>query len=365
MELPQRTSLASQVVEILQQRLLAGDWTDYLPGEYELCDQLHVSRPTVRRALTALAREGCIRAEHGMGWKILSRPMPSKPRDDSKTVCLLCFVPLEQASPFSLLQIDKLQHHLNRAGCQVELRAGSQYASQNGRAALGRLVQQTRASHWVLLGPSRKIQKWFQERKLPVFVSLTAQDDISLPAIAVNLRAMYRHAVGMIVRRGLRRLVWFVPTASAEQEQERPQGFWEAVRPYQDMGGFSARMVTHKGSAEHIGATLRSLFAEPNRPDALVVERPIYALAVVTHLLAAGIRVPHEVSVVCMGYEPYLDHVTPSIAHYVTDRRAYARTLCRAVTAWVLSGRVPRQETALLPQFRDGASLAAAGQMSR
>ena len=38
-----------------------------LPGEAQLADKLRISRPTIRRSLTVLERDGCLERVHGVG----------------------------------------------------------------------------------------------------------------------------------------------------------------------------------------------------------------------------------------------------------------------------------------------------------
>ena len=51
-----------------------GAGEEYLPGENELTRRFGVSRKTVRTALERLAAEGYLRAQKGIGWRVLDRP---------------------------------------------------------------------------------------------------------------------------------------------------------------------------------------------------------------------------------------------------------------------------------------------------
>lgn len=45
-----------------------------LPPERELCQQLNISRVTLRKALTRLVEEGLVASSHGRGWYVASTP---------------------------------------------------------------------------------------------------------------------------------------------------------------------------------------------------------------------------------------------------------------------------------------------------
>ena len=54
-----KPSLVEQVVGALRHSIADGRWADHLPGELQLCDDLHVSRTTLRKALTSFIPRAC------------------------------------------------------------------------------------------------------------------------------------------------------------------------------------------------------------------------------------------------------------------------------------------------------------------
>ena len=60
--LPRRLSLVAQTVQCLREGMSSGHWTERLPGERELSEQLQVSRRTLRAALAELQRQGWLDA---------------------------------------------------------------------------------------------------------------------------------------------------------------------------------------------------------------------------------------------------------------------------------------------------------------
>ncbi len=58
-----------QLKELLREKIAAGEWKpgDMLPSEREMSEQYHISRMTVRQALSELAYEGLLRREQGRG----------------------------------------------------------------------------------------------------------------------------------------------------------------------------------------------------------------------------------------------------------------------------------------------------------
>jgi hypothetical protein len=73
------TSLIVQAVLWLRQALADRVWRDHLPGEREFCEQVGVSRPTLRLALAQIERDGLVQVitasgtflAHALGLKMM------------------------------------------------------------------------------------------------------------------------------------------------------------------------------------------------------------------------------------------------------------------------------------------------------
>src|ERR1051325_840679 len=66
-----KSRLAERLREALRTEILAGRWSDQLPGERELSRELQISRPTLRLALWALEREGLLQIRKGQSCRIV------------------------------------------------------------------------------------------------------------------------------------------------------------------------------------------------------------------------------------------------------------------------------------------------------
>jgi DNA-binding transcriptional regulator YhcF (GntR family) len=111
---PQRPSLVSQTVDILKEEIRSGRWNKWLPGEHELCAQLHVSRRTMRAALDQLQSRGIVRCSHGKRRKIAS--FPAQKTTASNRVIFLTPAALHSMTPFAIFLIDRLRGHLAEEG---------------------------------------------------------------------------------------------------------------------------------------------------------------------------------------------------------------------------------------------------------
>jgi DNA-binding LacI/PurR family transcriptional regulator len=139
---------------------------------------------------------------------------------------------------------------------------------------------------------------------------------------------------------------------------ERGQG--EGCRPKSaqaESASVNARIVYHPGTVDGLCRIVASLFDAAKPPTALLVSSPRYALTAVTHLTHIGRKIPKEVSVIAVGHEPFLDNISPSIAHYSTNREAFARKLCRMVLQCATAGSRSMHGATVMGKFQDGESL--------
>ncbi|MDF0733600.1 FadR/GntR family transcriptional regulator [Pseudomonas entomophila] len=77
------STVVTSVVEKLRQALARGQWRsgEMLPGQRELAEQLGISRPSLREAVTVLETLGLVRSMPGKGVLVLDAETPEQPQD--------------------------------------------------------------------------------------------------------------------------------------------------------------------------------------------------------------------------------------------------------------------------------------------
>src|ERR1043166_5340529 len=228
-DIPKRTTLVGQVVGILRRDLERGEWSKHLPTEAFLCDRLQVSRKTLRGALEILGREGLVDSSQGRRRRITPRAHGVRRPVRSNVVAWLSPDPLHTLSPFMLLYVSELRRHLQEAGYALQI-VSSPVSSEHPQTALESLTHQTHAACWILVHSTAPVQRWFWQRKIPCLLSGAAHKDIDLPSIATNHRAVCRHAVGVFLRHGHRRIALFAPRSNLAGNLASEQGFREGCQ---------------------------------------------------------------------------------------------------------------------------------------
>lgn len=354
--IPQRLSLIGQTGACLEAAIAAGQWREWLPAERALAASLQVSRSTLRRALAQLKREGTIRAEHGSGNRIVRAGARPRDRLRSHDVALLAPEPLERLRPTQTLWIDELRAMLSERGCRLHVIHGRHYFRRRPGAALEKLVRQHPHGCWILMLASAPCQQWFAGRGLPCIIAGSLHDGVDLPFCDLDHRTACRHAAGVLLGLGHRRLVFFAQQSPLAGDIESEGGFLEGVRRARHTDAV-ATVCRHDATAAGIRQALKRLMAPPDRPTALLVPNALHCLAVVSGLAQLGLQVPKEVSVISRDEDPFLSFVMPEPSRYVASPRAYARNLVLPVVELLGGGSVSKRAVSLMPRFVRGASI--------
>jgi DNA-binding LacI/PurR family transcriptional regulator len=351
-QIPRRTSLVGQTVQVLRDELRSGRWPKLLPGEHELCGQLHVSRVTLRAALKQLEREGWLQTSQGRRRQISNlEEIPSETRN--RSIVLLSPERLTTLSTFAVFWMDCLREQLSHSQYQLEVHVSRSVYRKRSEKALGTLADTLSPAMWVLYHSTYEMQQWFSRRALPCIITGSRHPGIDLPSLDADYRATCRHAAGQFISHGHTHIALLNPATGTGGELESEQGFQEAFSRTAAPGaeGIIAR---HDGTVGSICKCLDGLFRRPTPPTALLVSRPTHLLTAMSYLARRGIRIPQNVAIISRDNDSFLEHVVPSVAHYASDPMLFAQKLSRVVLE-IAEGRVRRAEDhRIMPRFVPG-----------
>jgi DNA-binding LacI/PurR family transcriptional regulator len=354
--LPQKSSLVAQTAAILRERIEAGEWHRWLPGEHELSAQLHVARMTLRRALDQLQRSGLVRASQGKRREITERRRRRATPAVSGRVLLLTPTPLNFLAPFHVLLTNELRDELERAGFHLEIHSERGAYGRGWSRNLKRLIQQLRPAGCVLVASTEKMQLWFSRHRLPCVIVGSRHPGVEVPSVDKAHRAACRHAVGLFLARGYRRLVLLNPDSGLAGDLESEEGFREgAAQTTRD--DVRSSVVRHDGTVADICSKLQALFRRRDLPTGLLVSRAVNVLTVMGHLMRCSLRLPEDVALISRDHEPFLERMVPSVAHYVISPENMARRISVAMLEMVQSKLVSAVNYQIMPEFMEGETL--------
>jgi DNA-binding LacI/PurR family transcriptional regulator len=354
--IPQRTSLSREVVKVLRDGLSSGLWSQWLPGERSLCERLHVSRPTVRAALTELRRAGLIEVVQGRRSRIVVQEWATQQRAASKNVCLLSPVPLPTLRPFVMFLVDETREYLAEAGYRLEVETSPRYYTQCPYKALESLVREKSVACWNLFRATPQMLTWFSERRLPVVVAGSSHPRLRLPSVDLDQRATCRHAAGTLLAKGHRHIALLIETIRCPGDEESKLGFLEAAKA---LPGISPRVTIaeHNGTVTGICSKVDSLLRASAGPLGLLVANPMHVLTVLGHLLRSGVRLPGDVALISRDDDSFLDHLVPTVARYACSPAHFARKASHLILQVARGEDVPRKRSLLVPDLIKGETL--------
>ena len=349
--IPQRNTLAAQAAIILREEIQSGAWIRHLPGEHELCEQLNISRVTLRAALEQLQREG-----------LLKKPAPGRRREivapryatptTTERVVLLTPHPLHSMSRFVLYWIDNLRQHIAEAGHHLDVHCSLDCYKRSPGPALEALAARLRPVGWILYSSTAAMQEWFSDRALPCVITGSRHPQVLLPAVDIDYRAVTRHAVGILLARKHRHIVFLNLDSGLAGDLESEEGFLDGLHKTGERAEGS--VVHHDGTVPAICAKLAHCLTRSSRPTAFLVARPLHALTVVSYLMSRGIRVPADAAVISRDDDQYLDHLVPSVAHYACSPTLLAKRISSIVLEMMRTGMVKPNQNLLMPEFVRG-----------
>jgi DNA-binding LacI/PurR family transcriptional regulator len=350
---PQRSSLIAQTANILREGIRSGIWKDILPGEFELCERLQVSRVTLRGALEQLSREGFCSAGQGRRRRItadIAAPLAEK----SDRVVMLSPLPLQNLPASAIFWVDALRDHLAAVGYTLEFVASQSAYSHHPGRALEVLVHQSRSAGWVLYLSTVELQQWFSERGLPCVITGSRHPGVTLSSVDIDYSATCSHAAGLLVARGCQHLALLMPRSGHAGNIESERDFLETT---EKLSSLSARIAHHDGSVGGICSTLDRLLRGSNPVDGLLVAKPAHVVTAVSHLLRRGVRLPQDLSLISRDDDPLLEHLVPVVARYHTDPILFARKISRLVLKLVSGGAQRPNDSRMMPELVRGETL--------
>jgi DNA-binding LacI/PurR family transcriptional regulator len=348
--IPRQQSLSALAAATLRKAMLEGTWKDFLPSERRLCDMLQVSRPTVRSALHLLAKEGLVEIHQGRRNRLLAPPRrPS--REASRLVGLVTTEPVSHVTSVTYQGISAMRAHLAEHGFATEILVCPPGSTRTQQRKLEEFMRHNRVLCCVLLSVGRPIQAWFQQRGVPALVLGSCHATVTLPSLDVDYRSVCRHAAGVFLGKGHRRIALVVPDSGAAGDLASEQGFNEAFELHSRHEQIRATVVRHSGTAHGITSRLDALFRSASPPTGLLVAKPQHVFIVILYLLRRGFSVPDTVSLIARDYDHVFEIVGPPIAHYSLDDDAFSHRLSRLMLQMVSQGYLSAEPVLIFPKF--------------
>jgi DNA-binding LacI/PurR family transcriptional regulator len=336
-------TLRARVEQVLREAILEGRWAERLPTEVELADELGVSRETVRRAAETLQREGLVVKIRRRG--TLTRPPQIAQRLEPVEAKLVGYLQVDFQTSQGLEEVASraigglmLQGAMSEAG-KEGYRLVIQHALQTqAREGITELCQHPGLRGLIITSYA---EAKFLGRVMGLGLPVVLLDaDISVPQVSSIMDDSFegaRQAVGYLAGLGHRRIAY----AHWQQEEMNPwrlrgyrQGLRDAHLPRRR--DWEIRTELTEGGARQVVERWLGL---PKRPTALYCFNNTLAHLIVQEVLAHGLQVPQDLSVMGAGGEE-VHGLTCHQVDWFEMGRAAMKMLLRAVAT---PGKLPAE----------------------
>lgn len=348
-QVPQRQTLAESTAQILVNQIDSGRWRESLPGERILCNELQISRPTLRQALKILEREGRVDVSQGKRRNIVRGNSTRIPTPLNNMITLLSPLPFQSLPRQPLLWVSEVRSYLNKHDCLLQFKHSRALSSNNPESALNKLAHNTPSALWILLLCPPPVQKWFLSHHIPCLVAGSCAPDITLPSVDIDFHAACYHAAGVFRRKGHSQLALVIPANDSPGDAESDAGFHEGLT-----SGPAPITLRHDGTPENIIQQIEKSLRLKNPPTGFLVARSAHVLTVLTFLIHRGMKIPEQTAVISRDNDIFLNFVIPRIARYNSSPEKFAKQLSNIAVKMIHSGTIPDHPIRLMPTFLPG-----------
>lgn len=353
-EVPRRISLHDQLVALLREGIRSGRWKGTMPPELSLCREFQVSRMTLRKGLAQLADEQWIElGGRGRFHRIRKRP---KARKKTKGRIIRLLTPYQPASHSSYVReiLTAAEERLASAGYRLESECHPRVYERFQPSQLARLDALPDTAGWMLAYTTPAIQEWFANCGRPTAVLGRVANGLPLSSVFADLEAVGRHAAGLFHSRGHREMVYLITNVTSLSDKLAAETFVAEARRL----GARTRIVNHDQEPEAVNRCVMDLLASRPRPTAFFAGSNETSITLLCHLLAAGVRIPAEASVLSAAHDYHLQMTFPSIACYRTNGRVMGLRIGQLLIDLIRRGSGKVRAIPVMPEFVEGGTVA-------
>jgi DNA-binding LacI/PurR family transcriptional regulator len=328
--LPVRLTLVDQAADYLRNGIRAKKWQGNMPSEGELCRELGVSRGTLRSAMALLFQEGLLKSG-GRGGRhsipeMRTHEEPRSPLTSGRLVRVLSPQPRFIIAGHTQMIFQTVSEVLGRAGLHLEFEYHKGlWELRRPEARLRKIVEQPDTAGWLLYRSTRPVQEWFARSGIPAVVLGCAFPGVPLSTAAFDLVAATRHAAGVFVSRGHRRMAFLTIEKATAGDLACADAFRAAAASLHAHAKIEAFDDTVAGLCRVIDGLL---LGKPI-PTAFFVACPNHVPATIGHLTRRGFPVPQSAVVISRMDAHLLAESIPTVARYQMDAERLGRGLAR------------------------------------
>jgi DNA-binding LacI/PurR family transcriptional regulator len=341
---------SQQIAAYLREEIRSGRAQGKMPGRAELAKRLGVGVSSAELALRQLEREGLlVGGGEGRMRRIAEGQATVAPQ--RTRLAVLTYEPVSASAAY----YSELIRLLWDAGHEAFFSSRSQLELGMNLKRIARHVRETQADAWIVCSAPREVAEWFAARKTPAFLLFGRRKELGISSVGPEKSDAFVEAARRLIGLGHRRIVLLVRERRRKPGPGTPERAFLAALEEAGITPSAFNLPDWVEGADGFQARLEALF-QVTPPTALLVDGLQMLLATQQFLNQRRLRVPDDVSLICLESHPSFAWCRPSIAHVHWDQRP---VLMRAVQ-WadhVTQGQTDRVPSSTGATFIDGGSV--------
>ena len=337
--LPKRTSLVSETVAALKEWIGTGVLRDVLPGELPLKQRLGVGRDTLRRGLKLLEQDGWV-TPAAQGQQRRVRPEiieKTRWKSDATPLPVTFLSPHKIEGMVTLLEMEDTRVLLAEQNRSLRYISPKIFQFKHPAKRLEHLVLENPSAAWVLYIVGERVQRWFGEQHIPALIYGTPFPGVDLPYVSSDWGAAAYHAAVQLLRHGHRVI------GIMEYHEKFPGVLAEelGIKRALSSVGDEGQLVVFRDdrTPASIARSLEQAFSLQKRPTAFVLTYSSQLLTCYSWLLARGIRVPADVSIISLPNDSWFSELYPPVCYYEPALKTMSRNIGQRVLELVANGQ--------------------------
>jgi len=346
-------STSEQLADHLRGEVLRGAFGETMPGIKKLVRGLGVNSSAVTDALKQLEAEGILA---GQGERRRHRIVTeNNTRPPAMRIAFLPFDASSRGEPFNLEVLRILTEHghdpffTGKTLMDLHL---------NPRRVAG-MVGQTRADAWIVTSAQLPVLECFTRKELPTFSLYGVWPGHPIAGALPNHAPVVTGLIRRLIGLGHRRIVMLLYRGQLDLATARlaPMLLGEMERHGIATGRYN--VPNWKDSPRGFRRMLDSMF-KTSPPTAMIIEEVPHLFATLQFCGQRGIRVPEDLSLVCMEHRSELDYCVPPVTHLRWDKVLMTRRIARWANQ-VARGREHFRQGLLKSELVEGGTIGPAG----
>jgi len=301
-------TITQQVAKHLREEISRGALSGTMPGRTQLAADMGVNHKTVDAALHLLKDAGLIVSQGaGRSHKII--PPADAPAAPSLRIGLILWAPSDRLWGAML----DLQHRLSNAGHRIVLPRKTLVELKMNVPRIARVIEQNEADAWVVVAGSFDVLQWFSQQKFPTFAVYGHHGRLPIAAVGTMRQEIIIKVIRRLIELGHRRMVMLVRRQHRLPDPVTAVVAFLEIHKAHGIPTSPFNLPDWEETPTGFQKCLAALF-QVSPPSALIVDEPELYVATCHFLARRGIRVPQDVSLVCMDDSPVFESCVPAIS---------------------------------------------------